>query len=70
MTRTRSITTCLAGALLCAALAGCGVSSEDEPQRIDRPPQPSGTPSVNSDRPSPTTPPTTTTTTSTTAKPA
>lgn len=66
MTSTRSFTARLTGALLCAALAGCGVSSQDEPQRIEQPPQPSNTPSVTSDRPSPTT----TTTTSATTTPS
>lgn len=65
MSSPRTFTPRLVGTLLCAALAGCGVSSQDEPQRIEQPPQPSNTSSVTSDRPSPTT--TTTATASTTS---
>lgn len=74
MTRYRHVMARLTGVLLCAALAGCGVSSQDEPQRIEQPPPPRNTPSVDVDKPTtsppPSTSPTTTTATSTTAKPA
>lgn len=63
MTSARRVAAGLAGALLSATLAGCGVSSQDEPQRIEQPPPPRNTPSVDVDKPATTAPPSTSTTT-------
>lgn len=66
MTSARGVATGLAGALLCATLAGCGVSSENEPQPIDQPPPPRNTPSLDIEQPTTTAPPSTSTSTTTT----
>lgn len=73
MNSPRHVIARMAGVLLCATLASCGVSSQDEPQRIEQPPPPRNTPSVDIDQPTTTLEPstsTTTTPTSTAAKPA